>query len=107
MARLARAVFPEVAHHAAQRGNGRSRTFFGDGDYELYRSLLAENCAAAEVDVGAWVLMPNHVHLILVPPDEDGLRRALAPTQRRYAGHVHKRSGHFWQGRFAPSAMRH
>ena len=108
MARLARAVFPEVAHHVTQRGNGRARTFFGDGDYELYRSLLAENCAAAGVEVWAWVLMPNHVHLILVPADEDGLRRALAPTHRRYAGHVHareKRSGHFWQGRFGCVAM--
>ena len=108
MARLARAVFPEVAHHVTQRGNGRSQTFFGDGDHELYRSLLAENCAAAGVEVWAWVLMPNHVHMILVPADEDGLRRALAPLHRRYAGHVHareKRSGHFWQGRFGCVAM--
>ena len=52
--------------------------------------------------------MPNHVHLIRAPSDEDGLRRALAPTHRRYAGHVHardKRSGHFWQGRFGCVAM--
>ena len=108
MARLARVVFPGVAHHVTQRGDGRARTFFGDDDYHLYRTLLAENCAAAGVEVWAWVLMPNHVHLILVPSDEDGLRRALAPTHRRYAGHVHardKRSGHFWQGRFGCVAM--
>ena len=108
MARLARVVSPEVAHHVTQRGNGRARTFFSNGDYELYRSLLAENCGAAGVDVWAWVLMPNHVHMILVPADEDGLRRALAPLHRRYAGHVHareKRSGHFWQGRFGCVAM--
>src|SRR6266404_5745154 len=52
--------------------------------------------------------MPNHVHLILVPADEDGLRRALAPVHRRYAGEVHARlrhSGHFWQGRFGAVAM--
>ncbi len=50
-------------------------------------------------------MSPNHVHLILVPSDEDGLRRALAATHRRYAGHVHareKRTGHFWQSRFGP-----
>src|SRR5271155_1682755 len=108
MARLARAVFPGVAHHVTQRGNGRARTFFCDDDYRLYRDLLTEHAAAADVAVWAWVLMPNHVHLILVPSDEDGLRRALASTHRRYAGHVHardKRTGHFWQGRFGCVAM--
>ncbi|WP_114954942.1 transposase [Sphingosinicella terrae] len=108
MARLARAVFPGVPHHVTQRGNGRARTFFSDQDYAFYRDLLAEHAAAARVEVWAWVLMPNHVHLILVPQDEDGLRRALAPVHRRYAGHVHarmKRTGHFWQGRFGCVAM--
>lgn len=108
MARLARAVFPGLPHHVTQRGNGRARTFFSDGDYRLYRDLLAEHAAAAGVEVWAWVLMPNHVHLILVPRDADGLRRALAPVHRYYAGHVHmrqERSGHFWQGRFGCVAM--
>jgi putative transposase len=108
MARLARVVIPGLPHHVTQRGNGRARTFFGDDDYALYRDLLAESCAAARVEVWAWVLMPNHVHLILAPDDEDGLRRALAPTHRCYAGHIHareKRSGHFWQGRFGCVAM--
>ncbi|MBP6012272.1 MAG: transposase [Alphaproteobacteria bacterium] len=108
MARLARAVFPGLPHHVTQRGNGRARTFFSDGDYRLYRDLLGEHAAAAGVEVWAWVLMPNHVHLILVPQDADGLRRALAPVHRYYAGHVHlrqERSGHFWQGRFGCVAM--
>jgi len=54
------------------------------------------------------MLMPNHVHLILVPADADGLRRMLAAVHRRYAGHIHarlKRTGHFWQGRFGCVAM--
>jgi len=52
--------------------------------------------------------MPNHVHLILVPADQHGLRRALPAVHRRYAGHIHarlKRSGHFEQGRFGCVAM--
>lgn len=83
-------------------------TFFSDDDYAVYRDLLATHCRAAGVAVWAWVLMPNHVHLILVPADADGLRRALAAVHRRYAGHVHarlQRSGHFWQGRFGAVAM--
>jgi putative transposase len=47
MARLARVVIPGHPHHVAQRGNGRARTFFGDGDYALCRDLLAEHCRAA------------------------------------------------------------
>jgi len=108
MARLARLVVPGLPHHITQRGNGRQRTFFADADYALYRDLLAENLKAAGVACWAWVLMPNHVHLILVPSDEDGLRRALAPVHRRYAGIIHarrKRSGHFWQGRFGCAVM--
>ena len=108
MARLARVVVPGYPHHVTQRGNGRARTFFSDADYALYRDLLAEHCRAAHVEVWAWCLMPNHVHLILVPSDADGLRRALAAVHRRYAGIIHarrKRSGHFWQGRFGAVVM--
>lgn len=108
MARLARAVFPGIAHHVTQRGNGRAQTFFSDDDYQLYRDLLAEHAAKARVEVWSWVLMPNHVHLILVPSEPDGLRRCLSGVHRRYAGHIHareKRSGHFWQGRFGCVAM--
>ena len=108
MARLPRLVLPGIPHHVTQRGNGRARTFFEDDDYALYRSLLAQACADARVDVWAWCLMPNHVHLILVPADEDGLRRALSRTHRGYAGVIHarrKRTGHFWQGRFGSVVM--
>jgi putative transposase len=108
MARLARLVIPGLPHHVTQRGNGRAQTFFGAADYALYRDLLAASCAAAGVAIWAWVLMPNHVHLILTPADPDGLRRALAPVHRRYAGHIHarrERSGHFWQDRFGAVAL--
>ena len=108
MARLARIVVPGLAYHVTQRGNGRQRTFFADEDYALYRDCLAASCRAAGVEVWAWCLMPNHVHLILVPADADGLRRALAPAHRRYAGHIHareRRTGHFWQGRYGAVAM--
>jgi putative transposase len=108
MARIARVVIPGLPHHVTQRGNGRAQTFFCDEDFALYRDLLAEACRTADVAVWAWVLMPNHVHLVLTPTDEDGLRRALAPVHRRYAGHVHareRRSGHFWQGRYGAVVM--
>jgi putative transposase len=101
-------VLSSPASPTTQRGNGRTRTFFNDQDFALYRDLLAGHCHLADVEVWAWCLMPNHVHLILVPSDTDGLRRALAATHRRYAGVIHarqRRTGHVWQGRFGCVAM--
>jgi hypothetical protein len=56
-----------------QRGNRREPIFFGDGDQEIYRDLLAEQTAKYRVAVWARCLMPNHVHLIPTPCDETGL----------------------------------
>jgi putative transposase len=108
MARMARVVAAGVPHHVTQRGNRRQKVFFCDGDYHAYRALLAESCAAAHVAVWAYCLMPNHVHLVLVPRDEDGLRAALADAHRRYSRAVNFREGwrgYLWQGRFASFPM--
>ena len=108
MARLARVVATGVPHHVTQRGNRRQPVFFGDDDYRTYKALLAEGCRAAGVAVWAYCLMPNHVHLILVPKDADGLRAALGEAHRRYTRHVNFREGwrgYLWQGRFASVPM--
>ena len=80
MACLARYVVPGVAHYVTQRGNDRQQTFFTDADYAAYRDLLAEHCQAHGVAVWNWVLMPNHVHLVLVPDHPDALHAALSIT---------------------------
>lgn len=108
MARLSRVVVPGLAHHVTQRGNGRSKTFFSDHDYRFYIKLLTDHCRAHKVACHGFVLMPNHVHLILVPTDADGLRKVLSATHRAYAGVQNARrgkSGHFWQGRFGCVAL--
>ena len=108
MARLARVVAAGVPHHVTQRGNRRQPVFFGPDDYAAYRALLAEGCKAAGVQVWAYCLMPNHVHLILVPPEPDALRAALGEVHRRYTLHVNRREGwrgFLWQGRFASFPM--
>jgi len=108
MARLARLVIPGLPHHVTQRGNRRGTTFFEAGDYALYLDLLSDAAARARTEVWAYCLMPNHVHLILVPSDEDGLRRTLADLHRRYTGFVNARArttGHLWQGRYGSVAM--
>jgi putative transposase len=108
MARLPRLVLPGIPYHVTQRGNRRAQTFFEDADYALYRDLLAQSAERADAEVWAYCLMPNHVHIIVVPSDEDGLRRTFADTHRRYTGYINARNrwtGHLWQGRFGAVAM--
>lgn len=108
MARLPRLILPGHPYHVTQRGNRRAPTFFGDDDYALYRDLLAEAADRAETELWCYCLMPNHVHLIVVPSDEDGLRRTFADAHRRYTGFInarHRWTGHLWQGRFGAVVM--
>jgi putative transposase len=108
MPRAARRILPGIPHHVTQRGCRRQPVFFSDADYGLYLSLLRHWCAVAGTRVWAWCLMPNHVHLILLPAHADGLRAALAPTHRRYSWEINQREGwrgHLWQSRFASFAM--
>ncbi|MEM1400599.1 MAG: transposase, partial [Pseudomonadota bacterium] len=108
MARLARLVVPGLPHHVTQRGNRGEPTFLEEGDYALYRDLLAEGAQKAGAEIWAYCLMPNHVHVIVVPSDEDGLRRTFAEAHRRYTGFINTRlrvTGHLWQGRFGSVAM--
>ena len=108
MARLARLVIPGLPYHVTQRGNRRQPTFFEDGDYALYRDLLADAAQRFGLSVWAYCLMPNHVHLIVVPDHPDALRAAFATAHRRYTGFInarHRWTGHLWQGRFGAVAM--
>ena len=108
MARLARMVIAGIPHHVTQRGNRREPIFFEDGDQEIYRDLLAEQTRKAGVEVWAYCLMPNHVHLILSPTRVDGLGLAVGEAHRRYTNFINARgrwTGHLFQSRFASVAM--
>ena len=104
MARIARAVAPGIPHHVTQRGNRRQQTFFNDEDYQFYLVLMSEWCMTFQVDVWAYCLMPNHIHLIAVPETKDGLNLAIGEAHRRYSRRINFREGwrgHLWQGRFS------
>jgi putative transposase len=108
MTRLARIVIAGLPHHVTQRGNRREALFFQDGDHEVYRDLLAEQARKAGVEVWAYCLMPNHVHLILTPKMSDGLGDAVGETHRRYTNFINARgrwTGHLFQSRFSSVAM--
>jgi putative transposase len=93
MARIGRIVVPGFPHHVTQRGNRRQPVFFEPGDFALYRDLLAERCIKAGVEVWCYCLMPNHVHLILVPHTAEAPSRALGETHRRYTAFINARAG--------------
>lgn len=108
MARLPRFILPGIPHHVTRRGNRRKRTFFEDGDYALYRDLLADGAKRTGVEIWSYCLIPNHVHIVAVPRDEDGLSRYFRFVHRHYTGYVNARlrvTGHLWQGRFSSVAM--
>jgi putative transposase len=100
---MARLVIPGYPHHITQRGNRKQSTFFCDADYLKYRSLLRANLPKSGVEIWAYCLLPNHVHLVAVPNESDGLARLLRVTHHRYARHINARNnwqGHLWQERF-------
>ena len=105
---MARVVLPHYPHHVTQRGNRRQRVFFQHQDWLAYLGLVRVACAEVDTKILAYCLMPNHVHLILVPTHEDGLRAAMADAHRRYTRRVNFREGwrgHLWQDRFHSFVM--
>ena len=108
MPRLPRTVFAGLAHHITQRGNRRECIFLADHDRHAYLSWLKEYADKHDVEVLAYCLMPNHVHLIAVPKTVDGLHHMLKPLHMRYAQRMNLQkgwSGHLWQGRFFSSPL--
>ncbi len=108
MARIARLVVPGLPHHVTQRGNRRGQVIFADADYELYEKLPGEAEVGAGAEVWAYCLMPNHVHIILTPSDEDRLRSTFTDLHHRYTGVINARNrwtGHLWQGRFGSAPI--
>lgn len=103
MPRLPRIVIPGVAHHVTQRGNRRQKTFFTDSDYRFYLATLAQASRRWDVDIWSYCLMPNHVHLVLVPATTAGLTRTVSQLHRTYTQAINRRhgwTGCLWQGRY-------
>lgn len=108
MARIARIVIPHIPHLVTQRGNRGEPVFFEEADYQLYTDFILEAAVKAGCEVWGYCWMPNHTHTLLVPSDEDGLRKTFADAHRRYTAHINQRlsvTGHLWQGRFGSVAL--
>jgi len=108
MPRIARAVAVGFAHHITHRGNNRQDVFFFDDDRLVYLDILKEHCEKYGLNIFAYCLMTNHIHIVAVPQKEDSLARAVGRTHLRYTQYInrmHKRSGHLWEGRFYSCAL--
>lgn len=103
MARLPRLILANQPHHVILRGNNRQAIFYSDLDREFLQSTLKEVAAQYRIALHAYVLMDNHLHLLLTPADADALSRMMQSLGRRYVGWFnarHHRSGTLWEGRF-------
>jgi len=101
--RRARLVFPGVPFHIIQRGNNREVCFFADEDYRCYLDWLKESADKTSCCVHAYVLMTNHVHLLVSADRTEGagaLMKALGQRYVQYVNRTYRRSGTLWEGRF-------
>jgi len=103
MPRRARLAVAGVPWHIIQRGNNRSNCFFSETDYLFYLDTLEKQANKHGCDVHAYVLMTNHVHLLLTPEQENSaalLMKNLGQCYVQYVNKKYKRSGTLWEGRF-------
>ena len=110
MARAERFAPAGVPLHVTQRGNFRAPVFRGEGDYELYVRLLRLYARRYGNRVVGYCLMPNHVHLVVIPGHGEGLSamvQALAGASSRLLNEQMERVGHVWQGRFYSATLGH
>ena len=108
MARLQRYFLPDQPQHVIQRGNNRSACFFSANDHVAYLHWLDRYARRLGVALHAWVLMSNHVHLLLTPPSPLHASRLMQDLGRRYVryvNHTYRRSGTLWEGRFRACAV--
>jgi putative transposase len=108
MPRKPRFFRPGVPVHVVQRGNNRQPIFFDGADYRAYLGWLKDASARWSCPIHAYVLMTNHVHLLLTPPDSDGISRTMQYLGRCYVPYInetYQRSGTLWEGRFKSSLV--
>ena len=108
MARLPRLALADHPHHVMQRGNNRQAIFVSDADYAVWLDLLYENAKKFAVALHAYVLMPNHFHLLATPQTDQGLphmMQAIGRSYVRYFNDCHQRTGTLWEGRYKSTVI--
>jgi putative transposase len=108
MARLPRLVVPNQPHHVIQRGNDRRVVFSDVDDYTVFLEYLRDSAKIFNVAIHAYVLMPNHFHLLVTPFDAKGMGKMIQRIGRYYVPYFNKkyqRVGSLWQGRYKATVI--
>lgn len=103
MARLPRFVIPDQPQHVIVRGNNRAEIFCADADYQFYLEKLQQACEKHACKLHAYVLMTNHVHLLITPQEEQSIGKAMQMLGRyyvQYYNYTYQRTGTLWEGRY-------
>ena len=108
MARLPRFVIPGQPQHVIQRGNNRDAIFVADEDYQYYLQKLDDACKKYDCSIHAYVLMTNHVHLLMTPHSENGISKVMQYIGRYYVQYFnfqYQRTGTLWEGRYKATLL--
>lgn len=103
MARLPRLNLPHIPQHVIQRGNNRQACFFNEQDYSVYLDKLQHYANKYSVNIHAYTLMTNHVHILMTPLTETGVSQLMQSLGRCYVMYInktYKRTGTLWEGRY-------
>jgi putative transposase len=108
MSRKPRFILPGIPQHVIQRGHNREPCFYAEEDYLRYRYYLQEAAEKNEVSIHAYVLMTNHVHLLVTPCQPHSISHMMQDLGRkfvRYMNYTYQRTGSLWEGRFKASLV--
>ncbi len=108
MPRKPRMYLPETPCHVVQRGNNREACFFAEMDYVFYLECLNKALQDLHVALHAYVLMTNHVHLLMTPATHNGISKVMQSVGRRYVQYInttYRRTGTLWEGRHKASLV--
>jgi putative transposase len=108
MARLPRLIIPAQPHHVIQRGNNRQPIFLDSADCHAFMDWLRAGAKTFKVAVHTYVLMPNHLHLLVSPSNQPGLGQMMQWIGRYYVPYFNRkygRVGTLWQGRYKTSVI--
>ena len=108
MSRIARIIYPGYPHHIVQRGNNKQCVFRDSQDKQFYLSLLKKYSFQCGCKTHAYCLMPNHIHLLLVPTQEISLAKTMQKLSLTYTQYINKkynRSGRLWESRYYSSLI--
>lgn len=108
MARLPRLTLPGQPHYVVQRGNNLQAIFMDAQDYASMKDLLREMARRFGVDIHAFILLPNQLHLLVTPETADSLPQFMQSVGRTYVrtfNNRHDRSGTLWEGRYRATVL--